>query len=69
MGMVDGRSDLGEGADRIVYHFMTAGETTVSGQGWDAGYGVQEGSGVPVFYDANNPRDHVVACAGWFEAN
>ena len=54
---------------RIAYHFVTAGGMTVRGRAWDHGYGVFEGSSVPVFYDANNPRDHFVACASWFEAD
>lgn len=69
MGVVDWHSNIGEGTERITYHFMTAGGTTVSGRGWDAGYGVLEGSSVSVFYDANNPRDHVVVCGCWFEAD
>ncbi len=69
MALVHGRQATGEWTDRIAYHFMTAAGTAVSGRVWDAGYDVPEGSSVPVFYDANNPRDHVVACACWFEAD
>jgi 4-amino-4-deoxy-L-arabinose transferase-like glycosyltransferase len=69
MALVDARQFTGEWTDRIVYHFRTAGGTIVSGRVWDAGYGVLEGSTVPVFYDANDPGDHVVACGCWFEAD
>ncbi|MFH0796669.1 MAG: hypothetical protein V2A65_06370 [Candidatus Omnitrophota bacterium] len=69
MGVVDWHENIGEGPERITYHFMTADGTTVSGRGWDAGYGLLEGSSVPVFYDANNLRDHVVVCGCWFEAD
>ncbi len=68
MALVDARQASGEWTDRILYHFGTAAGTTVSGRVWDVGYGVLEGSSVPVFYDADNPGDHVVACACWFEA-
>jgi hypothetical protein len=54
--------------DRIAYHFTTNRGVTVSGRGWDIGYGVREGSSVPVFYDAGDPGDQVVACSSGFEA-
>ncbi|OGQ95125.1 MAG: hypothetical protein A2521_00235 [Deltaproteobacteria bacterium RIFOXYD12_FULL_57_12] len=71
LALVDYREVDIEWADRITYHFMTARGITVSGRGLYAGYenGVVEGSSIPVFYDADNPRDHVVACASWFEAD
>jgi hypothetical protein len=68
-GVVDGRSDIGEGPDRIAYHYTTAAGETVSALGWDLGYGVAEGTRVPVFYDAGDPGDSVVACGCWFEAD
>jgi len=67
MAVVEGRTNSGDGAEEVAYHFMTVDGTTVSGRGWDMGYTVPEESGIPVFYDAGNPKDHVVACASWFE--
>jgi len=69
MALVYSRQDAGEWTDRIAYHFRTAEGATVSGRVWDAGYNPPENSSVPVFYDADNPKDHVVACASWFETD
>jgi hypothetical protein len=70
MASVDGREDTAEWQDdRIYYHFATARGADVSGRARYAGYDVLEGSLIPVFYDADDPRDHVVACASWFEAD
>ena len=70
MAFIDGRENTAEWSDdRIFYHFRTAGGANVSGRSFYVGYNVPEGSTLPVFYDANNPRDHVVACASWFEAD
>ncbi|TAN41286.1 MAG: hypothetical protein EPN25_05285 [Nitrospirae bacterium] len=69
MAIVHSRQVTGEWTDRIVYQFKTAGGETVSGRAWDVGYNVSEGSSVPVFYNANNPTNHVIACASWFEAD
>lgn len=70
MAFIDSRENTAEWQDdRIYYNFITAGGATVSGQSLYTGYDVIEGSSVPVFYDANNPGDHVVACASWFEAD
>ena len=67
---IDGRENTAEWSDdRIFYHFRTASGADVSGRAFYVGYNVLEGSVIPVFYDANNPRDHVVACASWFEAD
>jgi hypothetical protein len=69
MAFIDGRENTAEWSDdRIFYHFRTASGADVSGRAYYVGYNVLEGSIIPVFYDANNPRDHVVACASWFEA-
>jgi hypothetical protein len=65
--LVHHREDLEETTDLITYSFGTPGGRTVSGRARDAGYGVRVGSRVPVFYDPNDPVDHVVACACWFE--
>lgn len=70
MASVDSRENTAEWQDdRIYYHFRTASGADVSGRAWYAGYDVLEGSRIPVFYDAKNPRNHVVACASWFEAD
>ena len=70
MAFIDGRENTAEWSDdRIFYHFRTAGGADVSGRAFYVGYNVPEGSIIPVFYDANNPRDHVVACVSWFEAD
>ena len=68
LGRIERRSDIGEGADRLALHFTTADGTAVSGRGWDIGCGVIEGSAVPVFFEAGDPRDHVIACSCWYEA-
>jgi hypothetical protein len=66
---IDGKENTAEWADdRIFYHFRTAGGAEISGRAFYAGYDVLEGSIIPVFYDANNPGDHIAACASWFEA-
>jgi len=52
-----------------MYHFITPSGVAVSGRAYDRGYGVREGSDVPVFYCANNPKDHVAACGCWFEVD
>ncbi len=70
MAHIDRRENTAEWQDdRIYHHFRTASGAVVSGRALYAGYDVTEGSSVPVFYDANNPRDHVTACASWFEAD
>jgi len=68
LGVVDSRSNIGEGPDRIAYRFTTAHAETISGRGRDVGYGVIAGSRVPVFYDERDPTQHIIACACWFEA-
>jgi hypothetical protein len=70
MAFIDDRENTAEWQDdRIFYHFRTASGASVSGRAFYTGYDIIEGSSVPVFYDANNPRNHVVACASWFEAD
>jgi len=68
MGVVDGRYGS-EWPDEITYLFITRDGTTVQGRGNDLDYDVPVGSSVPVFYAADNPRDHIVATACWFEAD
>jgi len=70
MAFIESRENTAEWQDdRIYYHFITTNGTTVPGRALYTGYDVREGGSVPVFYDANNPGDHVVACASWFEAD
>jgi len=70
MAFIDGRENTAEWQDdRIFYHFRTASGAGVSDRAFYTGYDILEGSSVPVFCDANNPRNHVVACASWFEAD
>jgi hypothetical protein len=64
---IDSRELDVEWASRITYHFVTAGGETISGRRMCTGYDVSEASGVPVFYDPDNPADHIAACASWFE--
>jgi hypothetical protein len=47
---------------------LLVGGMVIAGRSRDAGYGVREGSSLPVFYDPSNPRNHVAACGAWFEA-
>jgi hypothetical protein len=69
MAFIDSRQNTAEWSDdRIFYHFRTAGDANVPGRSLYVGYDIHEGSFVPVFYDAKNPRDHVIACGSWFEA-
>ena len=51
------------------YHFVTADGLAVSGRAYDLGYGVREGSIVPVFYGPGQSRDHMAAGACWLEAD
>ena len=70
MAFIDYRTNTGEDPwEGIRYHFMTVNGVAVSGRAYDRGYGVGEGSTVPVFYDPNRPKDHIAACACWLEAD
>jgi hypothetical protein len=69
MALVLRRISVAEVDDRVVYEFVNDTGTIISGRAWDLGYRVSEGSLVPVFYEAGNPRNHVIACACWFEAD
>ncbi len=70
MAFIDGLENTAEWSDDLIfYHFITAGGAVVSGRAYYVGYNVLEGSSIPVFYDADNPKNHVVACASWFEAD
>lgn len=62
------RRDDDEG-HRIAYQFTAADGTVVSGWAADGGYRDAEGSAVPVFYEPTNYKNHVLACACWFEAD
>jgi len=68
--LIDHRTNTGEDPwEGVRYHFMTADGMPVSGRAYDRGYGVREGSIVPVFYDPKRPKDHIAACACWLEAD
>jgi hypothetical protein len=70
MAFIESRENTAEWQDdRITYHFIAADGANVPGRALYTGYAVRAGGSVPVFYDAKNPRDHVVACASWFEAD
>ena len=70
MALIDHRTNTGEDPwEAIRYRFMTANGVAVSGRAYDRGYGVLEGSIVPVFYDPKRPKDHIAACACWLEAD
>jgi Protein of unknown function (DUF3592) len=58
-----------EWMNRIAYRFVTSDGSGVLGSAWDHGYRVREGSAVPAFYNPKNPKDHIIACACWFEAD
>jgi hypothetical protein len=67
MAVVDERLII-DAADLIAYHFTTSRGVGVSGRGWDLGYGVAEGSSVPVFHHPADPGKLGVACSSRFEA-
>ena len=70
MAFIEHRTNTGEDPwEGIRYHFRTANGAAVSGRAYDRGYGVHEGSFVPVFYDPRRPKDHIAACACWLEAD
>lgn len=66
---IEHRTSTGEDPwEGIRYRFVTADGVEVWGRAFDRGYRVQEGSIVPVYYDAGRPKNHIVACACWLEA-
>lgn len=65
---VTDRDNTQEWGERISYRFATATGTTVDGRAFCTGYDVRAGASVPVFFDADNPAEHVLACASWFHA-
>jgi len=69
-GIVEGREDTGGGLPaRIFYSFVAPNGTPYHGRAWDLDYGALEGSSVPIYYDANNPENHIAATTCWFEAD
>lgn len=69
MALIEHRTGTGEDPwEGIRYRFMTTHGVAVSGRAYDRGYGVSEGSSVPVYYDPQRPKDHIAACACWLEA-
>lgn len=70
MALIDHRTNTGEDPwEGIRYRFVTADGAAVSGRAYDRGFGVREGSIVPVYYDPERPGDHMAACACWLEAD
>ena len=70
LALIEHRTNTGEDPwEGILYSFATADGAAVSGRAFDRGYGVREGSTVPVFYDPGKPKDHIAACACWLEAS
>ncbi|HVB36110.1 MAG TPA: hypothetical protein VND42_02635, partial [Candidatus Acidoferrales bacterium] len=51
----------------ITYEFEDANGKTISESGPDLTRSLFEGMTVPVFYDAQNPKRQVAACASFFE--
>ena len=51
----------------ITYEFEDANGQTISESGPDLTRSLYEGMTVPVFYDAQNPKRQVAACASFFE--
>ncbi len=51
----------------ITYEFEDANGKTISESGPDLTRSLYEGMTVPVFYDAQNPKRQVAACASFFE--
>jgi hypothetical protein len=52
---------------RIACEFSDAKGRVVQGEGKILGHNVQEGMFIPVFYDPQNPADHVALCGSWYE--
>ena len=66
MARVTGRRTL-KNSSVITYEFEDASEKTISESGPDLTRSLYEGMSVPVFYDAQNPKRQVAACASFFE--
>jgi hypothetical protein len=69
MGFVQARDNDPESNDRVFFRFTAADGTPVSARGWDLRYKVGVGASVPVFYDVRDPKDCLIACGSWFEAD
>jgi len=52
---------------KIACEFSDAQGRLVQGKGKNLGHNVQEGMFIPVFYDPQNPADHVALCGSWYE--
>lgn len=68
MAVVDGRCGS-EWPDEITYYFQSREGALIRGRGNDLDYDVSAGASGPVYYAADNPRDHIVATACWFETD
>ncbi|HEV2224057.1 MAG TPA: hypothetical protein VGR84_13745, partial [Candidatus Acidoferrales bacterium] len=51
----------------ITYEFEDAEGKTIAGSGNDLTRSLYEGMSVPVFYDAQNSKRQIAACASFFE--
>ena len=52
---------------KIACEFSDAKGRVVQGKGKNLGHNVQEGMFIPVFYDPQDPTDHVALCGSWYE--
>jgi hypothetical protein len=52
---------------KIACEFSDAKGRVVQGQGENLGHNVQEGMFIPIFYDPQDPADHVALCGSWYE--
>src|SRR5882762_5815415 len=52
---------------KIACEFSDAKGRVVQGKGKNLGQNVQEGMFIPVFYDRQNPADHVALSGSWYE--
>ena len=52
---------------KIACEFSDAKGRVVQGKGKNLGQNVQEGMFIPVFYDPQDPADHVALCGSWYE--
>lgn len=68
-GIIEGREDTEEWNNRVWYSFDPLNGNIMKSSSIETGYKPAVGSVVPVFFDANKPKRHIVACASWFEAH
>jgi hypothetical protein len=66
MGRVTTQKNV-KNASLITYEFRDAGGRTVTGSGNDLSRSFYPQMTVPIFYDAENPKRNLAACASFFE--